>query len=139
MLAPARTEIETAPSLEEYAAAWRVAKAEEQAANGRRLEIERAMLELLPPAAPESVTKFQIGSYAIKVTRKLTRTVVDSAALKDAWDSLPDAVKDCFAWRAEPLTKAIRALPHHQLLRLAGHVEARQAKPSFDVAFEETK
>jgi hypothetical protein len=115
--------------------AWLAAKAEEQAANARRLDIERAITALV--SAPPEEGSYKLESERVKVTvaYKLTRTV-DGEALRAAWGDLPENVQSAFRWKAEADVKKLRAMQELTpalYAQACAFVTAKPAKPSVSV------
>jgi hypothetical protein len=112
--------------------AWTAAKADETAANARRLEIEAEIVAALPSHDPEATVKADVGDFRVKVTYKVTRSV-DSTSLQAAWTTLPEKAQACFAWKASAKVGELRKLQEFlpvEYQRLAAYIEAKPAKPS---------
>lgn len=121
-------------TLTQLAAAWQSAKADERAANARRLEIEEQIVELFPPAVEGTDTIEQDG-IKVKVTHKLTRTV-DTKALQAHWNSLSAFAQDIFTWKADLSLPAMRRLQenHPDLYpSVAVFITSKPAKPAVTV------
>jgi len=121
-------------TLAELAAAWQAAKADERAANSRRLEIEEQIVEALPLAV-EGTQTVDAGKYRVKVTSKLTRTV-DTKALQAHWNSLSAFAQDVFTWKADLSLPALRRLQenHPDLYpSVAVYVTSKPAKAAVSV------
>lgn len=87
---------------------WQRAKADEAAAKEKRLAIEEKITALVG-VKDEGVSSLNTEAYKIKTTGKLTRTL-DTDAIYEVWDKLPEPVQDCIKWKAELNTTAYRAL-----------------------------
>jgi precorrin-2 methylase len=112
--------------------AWTTAKADEAAANARRLEVEAQIVAALPSPDPEGTVKAAAGDFRVKVTYKVTRSV-DTDALQTAWASLPDKAQACFAWKATAKVGELRKLQEFlpiEYQRLAAFIETKPAKPA---------
>lgn len=121
-------------TLAQLAAAWQAAKADERAANARRLEIEEQIVELFPPAVEGTETLEQDG-LKIKVAFKLTRTV-DTKAPQAHWNSLSAFAQDIFTWKADLSLPAMRRLQenHPDLYpSVAVFITSKPAKPAVTV------
>jgi hypothetical protein len=116
-----------APNLHELATAWRIAKDRETQANAERLDIEAAMLSLLPSKLEGAVTVDGVtASY--KVNRK-----VDTEALKSAWTAIPEAVQSAFKWEAKVDTRAFRFLDPDLMRQAQEYITSTPAKPTITV------
>lgn len=115
--------------------AWLQAKADEQAANARRLDIERAITAMVPGPHEEGSYKLESDRVKVTVAYKLTRTV-DSDALRAAWGNLPENVQLAFRWKADADVKKLRAMQELTptlYARATAFVTAKPAKPSVSV------
>ena len=95
-------------TIDQLAQAWLDAKEDEEAAIKRRRDIG-ALLEAALPGADEGTVSNKTADLKISVTRKLTRTV-DADALSATWGELSENVQRAFKWKAEIVTKHLRAL-----------------------------
>lgn len=121
-------------TLAQLAAAWQAAKADERAANARRLEIEEQIVEALPLGVEGTETVERHG-FRIKVTHKLNRTV-DSKALQAHWSSLSAFVQDVFTWKADvskPLLVKLQENHPELYVTVAPFITSKPAKPSVTV------
>jgi hypothetical protein len=120
------------PSLKDLVPLWNQAKADEHAANERRVAIEALIVDLMPGHGMEGTVKENIGHYQVKVTRKITRSV-DSDQLQILWPKLSDHAQACFSWKATAklgeLRKVQEFLPE-EYKRIADCIEAKPAKPA---------
>lgn len=122
-------------NIAELTAAWLTAKADENAANKRRLEIEAQIVAALPPTAPEASVSAKIGDYAISVRYGVTRKV-DADKLGAMWDELPAKAREAFKWTAAPVLPKLRGLMEYapaEYARVAACIEAKPSKPSVSV------
>ena len=116
-----------APNLHELATAWRHAKDREMHAQSERLDIEAAMLSLLPSKLEGAVTVDGVtASY--KVTRK-----ANTEALQAAWNNLTPAVQSAFKWEAKVDTRAFRFLEPALLRQAQEYITSTPAKPTITV------
>jgi hypothetical protein len=121
-------------TLTQLAAAWQAAKADERAANARRLEIEEQIVDRFPVGL-EGTETMEAGNVRIKVTHKLSRTV-DSKALQQHWNSLSAFAQDVFNWKADVSLPAVRRLQenHPDLYpSVAVFITSKPAKASVSV------
>lgn len=82
--------VPTATVLEGFAIAWNAAKADEQAANARRVEIERSMIALVQ-VKPEGASTYEAGAFKVTLTGKLDRKI-DLAAFDALKSSIVPAL-----------------------------------------------
>jgi len=75
--------------LETLVELWMKAKGEEDAANGRRLEIEQRITALLPPPEEGSVTHKLDNGFKLTLTGKLGYRCEDARALAEACAGWP--------------------------------------------------
>lgn len=117
------------------AASWAEAKAAEQAATARRIEIEQHIVGMLPSQSTEGSVRQDVGDWRIGVTYKLTRTV-DTDKLQAMWDDLGDKARAAFRWKAEVRIKEMRGLQEYvpaEYALIAEAIETKPAKPSVSV------
>lgn len=122
-------------TLTQLAAAWQQAKADEHAANARRVEIEQQICAALPAAEAEQTRHVDADGVRITVRYGMTRKV-DSDALQALWASLPATAQAAFRWAASPVLPKLRALQELQpeTYRLvAPAIEAKPSKPSVSI------
>jgi len=117
----------TAPNLEELKTAWRAAKAAEDAANAERLQIEAAIVALMPAKLEGSVT-----DAGVTVTYKVTRKV-DAVALQNDWHTLPESVQQAFAWKPSVDARHLRALEGYDLTTAQRFFTTTPAKPAIAI------
>lgn len=121
-------------TLAQLAAAWQAAKADEKAANARRLEIEEQIVDLFPVGV-EGTDTIEHDGIKVKVTHKLVRSV-DTKSLQAHWNSLSAFAQDVFTWKAELAMPALRRLQenHPDLYpSIAVFITSKPAKPSITV------
>ena len=115
--------------LHELVAALAAAKAEEEQARQRRLQIEEEILALMPSKDEGTVTDKDAG---ITVTYKLTRTV-DTEALQARWLELSAAAQAAFRWKAEVDLRALRTLDEADYKLAAAYITTKPAKPTVTI------
>ena len=114
-------------NLEELKTAWRAAKAAEDAANAERLQIEAAIVSLMPSKLEGSVS-----DHGVSVTYKVTRKV-DAVALEGAWTTLPEDVRRAFAWKPSVDTRHLRELEGYELTTAQQFFTTTPAKPAISI------
>lgn len=122
-------------NLEQLTHDWLQAKADENAANKRRVEIEVQIAASLPPAASEQTVAQVCGDYKIAVRYGVTRKV-DTEALQTMWDKLPAKAQEAFKWTAAVTLPQLRALQEFMpadYAKLAGCIETKPSKPSISI------
>ena len=105
-------------------AEWLVLKREEKAMQARRREVEDELLKHIDNPKEGTVHV----NDRIKVQFKLTRKV-DSDALDEIWDQLPDNIQKAFQWEAKPVLKELRKVQDD--LWLDGIVKELEGRPTF--------
>ena len=105
-------------------AEWLVLKREEKAMQARRREVEDELLTHIDNPKEGTVHV----NDRIKVQFKLTRKV-DSDALDEIWDQLPDNIQKAFQWEAKPVLKELRKVQDD--LWLDGIVKELEGRPTF--------
>lgn len=117
---------------------WIDAKRSEDEARAQRLEVE-AQIVAVVGVKDEGVTSVEDDQFKVKTTGKVTRSV-DTDAIQDVWEVLPEEVKKCFKWEAKLNTKEYRALcsmredlaPH-----LNKYITSKPAKPSISIELKD--
>jgi len=127
-------------NLETLTAEWLAAKADENAANKRRLEVEAQIAAALPCVdGTEGTRAEQVGEY--KVAVRYSNTVkVDTVKLQGIWEQLPDAAHKAFRWEAKVDTKNLRGLREFapaDYAKVVACVEKKPAKPSVSITVVE--
>ena len=82
---------------EQLAQEWLDAKAEENAARAKRIEIEEELLSLLPCREEGSQTSKLENGMRVVTEGRLTRSI-DAKALADDWNDLPAIIQGTFHW-----------------------------------------
>ena len=115
---------------------WLEAKAEETAANKRRIDIEAQIAASLPCTdGAEGTRSEQIGEYKVAVRYGVTRKV-DSDRLQTMWGDLGVKAQECFKWSAAVALPKLRALQEYvpaEYARLAACIEVKPSKPSVSI------
>lgn len=114
--------------LESLAGAWLQAKADEKAANDRRLELEKAILERATLTQEEGTTTAPAGRYAIKIGFSMTRSV-DEAAIPTL-DLPEDVLRRLFLYAPKLDLRELRSLQQNDPRAYAEAARAITAKPS---------
>lgn len=115
-------------TISELSAAWLTAKADEDSAKARRLEIEAAIVAAIPGADEGTATE-KTEAIKVSVTRKLTRSV-DTEALQEHWSFLPAQAQAVFKWSADIDTRKLRAAQDMAPDAYAAAAQFITAKPS---------
>jgi hypothetical protein len=121
--------------LAELSALWQSAKADEEAARERRVEIESQIVAALPSAEHEGSARADAGGYRVSVEYRVTRKV-DSDALSAAWSELTPNQRDAFRWKADVNLRQLRAMQQlapKEFAVIAKLIETKPAKPSVSV------
>lgn len=117
---------------------WLDAKRSEDEARAQRLEVE-AQIVALVGVKDEGVTSFENDQFKVKTTGKVTRSV-DTGAIQDVWEVLPEEVKKCFKWEAKLDTKEFRHLCSMRddlASHLNKYITSKPAKPSISVELKD--
>lgn len=129
----------TPNNLATLTAEWIAAKADENAANKRRIEVETQIAALLPNDGHEGTVAQAVGEYRVAV-RYANTVKVDTPKLQAMWDALPEAAHKAFRWKAEADVKNLRALREFapgDYARVVACVETRPSKPSVSITVVE--
>lgn len=113
------------------AAAWQQAKQDEDAARAARLEIEAEIVAQMP-GKDEGATSVENEAFRVVVTRKLNRKV-DTKALQDAWETLPEALHRAFSWKPDLSLTMFRKLDEQETAQCLQFVTTTPSKPSIKV------
>lgn len=119
------------PTLETLAIAWMQAKAQENKARDRRVEIETNIAALMP-VKDEGAVSEKADGMKISVTYKLTRKA-NTMNLRTCWDQLSDEAKACFVWKADVATSALRSVSPAAQIEAQRFITTAPAKPSVSV------
>lgn len=107
------------------------AKQAEEQAKAERIKFEELLLEAVGKKT-EGTTSVKTEQYVIKTVGKLTRNV-DSTALLEEIDDLPEEVQNAFSWKASVSLTTYRELDESQKVMVDKYVEVKEAKPSVSV------
>jgi hypothetical protein len=115
----------------ELAPQWIAAKAAEDAAKLKRLDIEAQICAslALPPGASQTISV--IPGFRVKYD--INRTF-DTDALRAAWDTLPEVAQSCVRWKAEVAAREFHAacdMAPTAIVALSQFITTKDAKPSF--------
>ncbi len=119
---------------EKLLAAWICAKAEESAANERRLDIEKHLIPCFQQL-PEGTDTLRTERYKASATFKLTRAL-DGERLQSDWNQLPELAKDAFRWKPDLDMKFFRSLETANPAVFAviqPYITTKAAKPSIKI------
>ena len=105
-------------------AEWLALKHEEKLMQARRRQVEDELLTHVA-TVPEGTVHL---NDSLKIQFKLTRKV-DSDALDEIWDQLPDNIQKAFQWEAKPVLKELRKVQDD--LWLDGIVKELEGRPTF--------
>lgn len=125
-------------TLDQLARDWLAAKAAEDEARCRRVEIEADLLLHSQPVA-EGTDRVDTATTRLAVTYSVRRKV-DSDALSDAWGALGDIGRKCFRWSADIDLKQLRAVQTvtpELYAQLSQFITAIPAKPAVKVELKE--
>lgn len=118
-------------TLDTLAAAWVIAKANEDRAKAERYDIEKAMLALLP-AKEEGTVSSEAAGLKITASFKLTRKA-DTLALRQHWAELSQEAQDCFKWAAEVSLTEMRRASDAAKAEATQYITTSPAKPSIKI------
>lgn len=79
--------------LDQLAAQWEQAKADEAAANANRLAVEAEIIGLTNAQPPEGKVNYDGVEFEVGVTGNVTRSL-DVEALGEVWTKVPKAIRD---------------------------------------------
>lgn len=118
-------------TVNEMAPLWIAAKADEDAAKLKRLNIEADIVASLnlPPGAAQTI---QVNP-GFRVKYDISRTF-DTPALRVAWDSLSEVAQSCVRWKAEVAAHEFNAacdLTPDSIAALKVFITTKDAKPAF--------
>lgn len=117
---------------EQLAQEWLEAKAEENAARAKRVEIEEALLELLPCREEGSQTNKLENGMRVVTEGRMTRSI-DAKALQDDWSSLPAIVQGAFHWKPDLKITCFKSLEDDHKALVAKYVTTKPAKAGVKV------
>lgn len=117
---------------EQLAQEWLEAKAEENAARAKRVEIEEALLELLPCREEGSQTSKLENGMRVVTEGRLTRSI-DAKALADDWNDLPAIIQGTFHWKPDLKITCFKSLGVFHKVLIAKYVTTKPAKAGVKV------
>lgn len=119
-------------SAEQLAQEWLDAKAEENAARAKRIEIEEALLEILPCREEGSQTSKLENGMRVVTEGRLTRSI-DAKALADDWSELPAIIQGTFHWKPDLKITCFKSLEDDHKALIAKYVTTKPAKAGVKV------
>lgn len=114
------------------AQAWLDAKAEENAARAKRIEIEEALLEILPCREEGSQTSKLENGMRVVTEGRMTRSI-DAKALSDDWNDLPAIIQGTFHWKPDLKITCFKSLEDDHKALIAKYVTTKPAKAGVKV------
>lgn len=114
------------------AQAWLDAKAEENAARSKRIEIEEELLSILPCREEGSQTSKLENGMRVVTEGRLTRSI-DAKALADDWNDLPAIIQGTFHWKPDLKITCLKSLEDDQKSLVAKYVTTKPAKAGVKV------
>lgn len=121
------------PKTPEFLAqAWLDAKAEENTARAKRVEIEEALLEILPCREEGSQTNKLENGMRVVTEGRMTRSI-DAKALSDDWNDLPAIIQGTFHWKPDLKITCFKSLEDDHKALIAKYVTTKPAKSGVKV------
>lgn len=114
------------------AQAWLDAKAEENAARAKRVEIEEALLEIMPCREEGSQTNKLENGMRVVTEGRMTRSI-DAKALSDDWNDLPAIIQGTFHWKPDLKITCFKSLEDDHKALIAKYVTTKPAKSGVKV------
>lgn len=114
------------------AQAWLDAKAEENTARAKRVEIEEALLEILPCREEGSQTNKLENGMRVVTEGRMTRSI-DAKALSDDWNDLPAIIQGTFHWKPDLKITCFKSLEDDHKALIAKYVTTKPAKSGVKV------
>ena len=114
------------------AQAWLDAKAEENAARAKRVEIEEALLEIMPCREEGSQTNKLENGMRVVTEGRMTRSI-DAKALSDDWNDLPAIIQGAFHWKPDLKITCFKSLEDDHKALIAKYVTTKPAKSGVKV------
>ena len=114
------------------AQAWLDAKAEENAARAKRIEIEEELLAILPCREEGSQTIKLENGMRVVTEGRLTRSI-DAKALADDWNDLPAIIQGSFHWKPDLKITCFKSLEDDHKALIAKYVTTKPAKSGVKV------
>lgn len=113
---------------EQLAQEWLDAKAEENAARAKRVEIEEELLALIPCREEGSQTTKLENGMRVVTEGRMTRSI-DAKALADDWSDLPAIIQGTFHWKPDLKITCFKSLEDDHKALIAKYVTTKPAKP----------
>ncbi len=137
---PADIAPENGSRVNEIAADWLKAKAEEKQAVDRRRDLEDAMISLLEVSESFEGTETVGDLYEIKVTGRMNRRI-DADALQEiaAENGLNEHLSSMFRWKPEINAAAWKAASDEITAPLLHAITTKPGRPSFSIKLKEEK
>lgn len=117
---------------EQLAQEWLDAKAEENAARAKRIEIEEELLAILPCREEGSQTSKLENGMRVVTEGRLTRSI-DAKALADDWNDLPAIIQGTFHWKPDLKITCFKSLEDDHKALIAKYVTTKPAKAGVKV------
>lgn len=114
------------------AQAWLDAKAEENAARAKRVEIEEELLAILPCREEGSQTIKLENGMRVVTEGRMTRSI-DAKALQDDWNDLPAIIQGTFHWKPDLKITCFKSLEDDHKALIAKYVTTKPAKSGVKV------
>lgn len=114
------------------AQAWLDAKAEENAARTKRVEIEEELLAILPCREEGSQTIKLENGMRVVTEGRMTRSI-DAKALQDDWNDLPAIIQGTFHWKPDLKITCFKSMDDDQKSLIAKYVTTKPAKAGVKV------
>ena len=111
---------------------WLDAKAEENAARAKRIEIEEELLAILPCREEGSQTIKLENGMRVVTEGRLTRSI-DAKALADDWNDLPAIIQGSFHWKPDLKITCFKSLEDDHKALIAKYVTTKPAKAGVKV------
>jgi hypothetical protein len=114
------------------AQAWLDAKAEENSARAKRIEIEEELLAILPCREEGSQTSKLENGMRVVTEGRMTRSI-DAKALQDDWSGLPAIIQGAFHWKPDLKITCFKSLEDDHKALIAKYVTTKPAKAGVKV------
>ena len=114
------------------AQAWLDAKAEENAARAKRVEIEEELLAILPCREEGSQTSKLENGMRVVTEGRMTRSI-DAKVLQDDWNDLPAIIQGTFHWKPDLKITCFKSLDDDHKSLIAKYVTTKPAKAGVKV------
>ena len=111
---------------------WLDAKAEENAARAKRIEIEEELLAILPCREEGSQTIKLENGMRVVTEGRMTRSI-DAKVLQDDWNDLPAIIQGTFHWKPDLKITCFKSLEDDHKALVAKYVTTKPAKAGVKV------